>query len=158
MALDSPHNRSKAPLFERLLMTGTYPNDIVDLGTISVNDVKQSVARNLEFLLNTRIDPKDDISTHTVVNYGIPDFSAISSNNASDLRMLSIKIQRAITAFEPRLHSVRVDVIKADAKDLEQSIQIQLQALLHVEPIDENVKFFLVIQNKYGRVNVYDGE
>lgn len=139
-------------------MTGDGAMDIVDLGTISADEVRHSVARNLEYLLNTRTDSRAQQNSFSVVNYGIPDFSALSAGDVVQVRQLSLTIQQAVTAFEPRLNGVRVDIIKTDATDLEQSIRIQLSAMLRVEPIKEDVKFFLVIQNKYGKVNVYEGE
>ena len=70
-----------------------------------------SVMRELQSLLNTRLPVAvgfSDESTQSVVNYGLPDFSALNAASPGDRTLLARLIERKIAAFEPRLRDVRV--------------------------------------------------
>jgi type VI secretion system protein ImpF len=115
----------------------------------NIDDLKQSVRRDLEWLLNTRQDAAGVHSglkelTHSLATYGLPDFSAFSVKNPSDhVRMQKI-LEKAINSFEPRLESVRVTLVPV--RDLEQKLRFRIDARLRVEPAPEPVTFDTVLQ------------
>lgn len=47
----------------------------------------------------------------TVLDYGIPDFVAMSSRSQVDLDRLQIAMTKAVRVFEPRLNNVVVNVM-----------------------------------------------
>jgi type VI secretion system lysozyme-like protein len=84
--------------------------------TISRAELEESVAREIRALFGTRIDPAVDAiepRDRTVLEYGLPDFTALAAQSGSDLDRLARAAERAILAFEPRLARPRVEVAAA---------------------------------------------
>jgi type VI secretion system lysozyme-like protein len=77
--------------------------------------VEASVAREVGALLNTRIDRDVDAiepAERTVLDYGIPDYSGMSSLSGTDRQAIARFAERAIRAFEPRLANPKVTVVE----------------------------------------------
>jgi type VI secretion system protein ImpF len=114
-----------------------------------IEDLKQAVKRDLEWLLNTRRDVIGVPSslkelTNSLAVYGLPDFSTFSIKNSSDqVRMQGI-LEGAISSFEPRLESVTVTLVPV--RDLEQKLRFRIDARLRIEPAPEPVTFDTVLQ------------
>lgn len=110
------------------------------------SSVRQSVAREIQNLLNTRLPPGqwEAISEpQTVVDYGIPDFSALSAANESDRRNLAEVLARKISAFEPRLSQVRLEL---QPHSTDQCSMIgTIEANLSIESLTRPVSFALQI-------------
>ena len=74
----------------------------------SVRELKRAVQRDLEILLNSR-NPFSDLSTafqeagHSVLTYGLPDFSSLNVASPADQNRLRQMIENTIRVFEPRL-------------------------------------------------------
>lgn len=126
-------------------------------GYIGLAEVKQSIIEQLEHLLNTRLRDVQN-SQLSVVDFGIPDFSAYSIGDSSQMHRIVRSIEQAITTFEPRLRNVRAELVSADARSLEQVLQTRLHAQLHVEPLTDDLRFFLVLSGKLGTVSIYERE
>src|SRR5579863_7803093 len=79
----------------------------------SVRLLRNSVRRDLEWLLNTRRiadSPEEglkEVNRSTYV-YGLPDLSVISVGSSGDRNRLVRQLVNAINTFEPRLANVRV--------------------------------------------------
>jgi type VI secretion system lysozyme-like protein len=103
-------------LFERLLDAGPGGSP----GRVAADDkprsdVEVSVAREVGALLNTRVAPEIDHiepADRTVIEYGLPDATALSPKSEADRDQLASAIERAIRAFEPRLANPRVTVFE----------------------------------------------
>ncbi len=107
-----------------------------------LNQLKEDVRRDLEWLLNTRrVEPFwDDSLTQldcSVYAYGLPDLSNYTVANIEDHRRLRRFIERAIDQFEPRLTLVEVEV--AVDPDVHRILHFQINAMLLVEPDPEPV-------------------
>ena len=79
------------------------------------SSIRESVLRDLSRLLNTRaplFGPVPERAARTVLNYGIPDFSALSPNSEADATTLARIMGERISRFEPRLSDVRVSLVK----------------------------------------------
>jgi type VI secretion system protein ImpF len=114
-----------------------------------IEELKQSVKRDLEWLLNTRQNAAGVPSslkelTHSLAAYGLPDFSAFSVKSPSDHMRMQRILERAISSFEPRLESVTVTLIPV--RDIEQKLRFRIDARLRVEPAPEPVTFDTVLQ------------
>ncbi|UGA36254.1 type VI secretion system baseplate subunit TssE [Chromobacterium haemolyticum] len=78
--------------------------------------VKRSLARDLEALLNTRLAPLQELfdmypqAHDSMLSFGIPDLSGISLLNPHDRELLREQLRRAIEMHEPRLSRVRVNL------------------------------------------------
>ncbi len=133
-------------LFDRLVDTEPdKQKELRPLRTLDKQGLKQSIRRELGRLLNTRCPiPLSSPQERTVVNYGIPDFSALSPQNSSHCAKLELSIRDAIVSYEPRLVDVKVSVDPA-TKD-ERSLNARIDAKLQLETIREPVAFTVVVK------------
>jgi type VI secretion system lysozyme-like protein len=84
----------------------------------------ESIQKELENLLNTRVPPRrtpvnswEPISEpQTVLDYGLPAFSSLSSGSARDADLLRQTVLSKIAAFEPRLENPALD-LQSDPDD-----------------------------------------
>jgi type VI secretion system protein ImpF len=99
---------SPVPFFERLCaLEGGYG----DATSFDAAGLQASIARELAQLLNTRCNSTIDEFINcqgTVLDYGVPDFSALSSRSAPDLILLSQAVKHSIDMFEPRMAHAEV--------------------------------------------------
>jgi len=110
-----------------------------------LRQLKQSVGRDLENLLNTRqrwgeIPETMEELQHSLVNYGIPDFTGINMSLPSERQRLRGIIERVIMRFEPRFKSVKVQLLE-NADSFDRTLRFRIEGLLHVEPSPEPVIF-----------------
>lgn len=101
---------ARAPLLERLCAGADAP---VDSAMLDAHGLQASIARELGRLLNTRTHLTFDAfgaSGGSVIDYGLPDHSALSPRSSSDLERLRLAITQAVARFEPRLVDTRVTV------------------------------------------------
>lgn len=99
------------PLFDRLSAEGlsSERNQLV-----SLEAVRDSIARELHRLFNTRRPSGAALVAGlpaTVLDYGVPDFSAMYIDNSLDHEALSAGMADAIRWFEPRLANPTVRVL-----------------------------------------------
>lgn len=111
---------------------------------------KQSVARDLEALLNSRcpdIDGSIEGSTYarnSMLNFGIIDLSSLSLLNPDDRALLRDRIRITIERHEPRLAKVRVSL---DApQGAERMLRFRVDAVLKVHPGRPPVSFDAMLQ------------
>lgn len=110
-----------------------------------LRELKYSVSRDLENLLNTRQRwgewPEEfDELRLSLVNYGIPDFTGVNMSVPSERERLRGIIERAIVQYEPRFKTVRVQLLEnADAFD--RTLRFRIEGTLHAEPAPEPVVF-----------------
>ncbi len=114
---------------------------------MSVRDLKRSVARDLEWLLNTRIWTPWNLESleetrQSILNYGVPEFSRFSWTNADDARAIAGMVEEAIRTFEPRLlrRTVKTSLLPSTGIS-DFSLRIRIDAVLQVDPISEPVTF-----------------
>ena len=165
MAQPKPIAGARALLFDRLV--DLPENDELDgldshdrersLRILNSKQLKASVKRELERLLNTRCSiPLHQLSAEerSVVNYGIPDFSSLSPHNADDHALIANIVGQTISAFEPRLRQVRVEVGPAFAA--ESALWLNISAELAVGMFAEPVSFPLMLNSKSGTAELHD--
>jgi type VI secretion system protein ImpF len=111
---------------------------------ISVQQIKDAVVRDLEYLLNTRrqiLVPSPEYRElhNSLYMYGLQDFTL--KNPASTLVKQKLRqvIERTIARFEPRLKNVTVQ-IEAPGQH-ERNLRFRITAMLVIEPITEPVIF-----------------
>ena len=104
---------------------------------------KAAVARDLEWLLNTRRTPWIPVELvevrRSVVSYGIPDFTSMSLRDQTDRERLVADVAEALRLFEPRLANVRVEL--EGESDVVAALRFRIEAQLRVEPAPEPVSF-----------------
>lgn len=101
-------------LFDKLFDAAPRSPDASALRRLSVEEFKDTIARDLEALLNTRTVfiaedfkgfPECDSS---VLSYGLNDFANLSIASHDDRQSICESIQRAIAHHEPRLKEVSI--------------------------------------------------
>ena len=108
---------------------------------LSLEQLKDSVARDLEALLNTRV-VFDEVSVkafpfaaRSVAGFGLADFAALSLANVYDRQRICASIEGAISAHEPRLREVRV-ALELHKKTVN-ALYFSINAVLFVRPAQE---------------------
>lgn len=138
-------------LFERL--ADDAPHRSVETNPLrrwSVDELKESVARDLESLLNTRASLFDNQferfpeSHDSVASYGMGDFVGLSLANPADRDLICRSLERAIAHHEPRLRHVEVR-LEADRSTVG-CLQFGINAVLFVNPASEPVTFDALLQ------------
>ncbi len=108
-----------------------------------INQLRNQVMRDLEYLLNSRraladFPPDRDHLNRSLLTFGIPDFS-----DKGHVEMLSDDLKhavaQAISRFEPRLSEVRIEI--DDEWQGSHVLRFHISALLNVEPEREPVSF-----------------
>lgn len=120
-------------------------------------ELKQSVRRDLEWLLNTRYKSSDvpeglEEVNHSMAIYGLPDFTGWSSKDENERRDLVQSIETALRVFEPRLANVQVELDELDK--VRRGIRFRIKANLQVEPVPEPMVFDTVLETGSGNFEV----
>jgi len=124
----------------------------------SVRQLKGSLRRDLEWLLNTRRRPdsvEDDYKEleQSLFNYGLPDLSSMSWDSARDRSRLTRMIEKTIGLFEPRIK--RLKVVAAEATPgAKHILRFQIEGLLDMDPAPEHISFDTVLQLSSGDIQI----
>lgn len=116
----------------------------------SIEDIKDSVARDLEALLNTRIAMPEPPPRRfpecrrSLVTYGLQDFAGRSLSSFDDRAHICACLEQAIARHEPRLRNVRASLELRD--DAVNCLNFSITALLVVHAAKEPVSFDAVLQ------------
>ena len=126
-----------------------------------LREMKQSVRRDLENLLNTRfrcLSPPEHLKEleKSLVNYGIPDLTASSMGSAQDREKLCASLQKIIARHEPRFKTVRVKLQEND-EAMDRTLRFRIDALLIVDPAPEPIVFDSVLKTATGTIEVRGG-
>ncbi|WP_410497868.1 type VI secretion system baseplate subunit TssE [Chitinibacter sp. S2-10] len=113
-----------------------------------LEQLKQSVARDLEGLLNTRAGSAPDLAFFpelrcSVLTYGLPDFSTLSAANEADRARIRAEISSVIARFEPRLIQIQVHLVAREGEI--NAFSFHIEALLKIDPVPEPVMFDAVL-------------
>ncbi|WP_367103348.1 type VI secretion system baseplate subunit TssE [uncultured Psychrobacter sp.] len=111
---------------------------------LNIDELKSSVAQDLESLLNTRCVVSDQLQDYqyvrsSILNFGILDFVGLSSANPADCDYICRQIAQTVEQQDTRLKNVRVS-LDIGAIDVNQ-LCFSIEALLKVYPAQELVSF-----------------
>ena len=110
-----------------------------------IKELRESVRRDLENLLNTRLPCMELSEDNTVLDgtaayYGIPDFSGANLQSGEGRERFRLTIENAIKHNETRFKTVSVELLD-DVDDLDRSLHFRIDALLNVEPAVKPIVF-----------------
>ena len=122
----------------------------------SIRQLKASLRRDLEWLLNTRRTPDAAPPSYeelyrSLYNYGLPDVTSMALSSPRDRQRLMRLIEECINIFEPRLAEVRVRMLDYTGSRV---LRFQIEALLKIDPAPEQVLFDTVLQLNSGEYQV----
>ncbi len=104
------------PLFDRLTDDNPFENRDTSFGTnLSVEQLKESIVRDLTLLLNTRFSPllkkyADEYGFYLPFAYGANLTAPKYAETVFELQNIEKSIVTAISQFEPRLKNIRVTI------------------------------------------------
>ncbi|CAN5669612.1 type VI secretion system baseplate subunit TssE [soil metagenome] len=124
----------------------------------SVSRMKESLLRDLEWLLNTRRSivrapencPEVNLSVHT---YGLPDVSSLSGDSDATREVLLRELEETIELFEPRLMQVRISATEGE-DSAQRRIRFVIEGLMRMDPNPERVLFDTVLELSSGKIFV----
>ncbi|HUK16938.1 MAG TPA: type VI secretion system baseplate subunit TssE [Bryobacteraceae bacterium] len=124
----------------------------------SVRQLKASLRRDLEWVLNTRRRPDAVESEYkeleqSLFNYGLPDISNMSWDSARDRSRVSRMIEKTIGTFEPRIKRLKVVAAEA-APGAKHVLRFQIEGLLDMDPAPEHISFDTVLQLSSGDIQI----
>ena len=127
--------------------------------SVSLKELKESVRRDLQNLLNTRIRCVPWPAAlkelkYSLVNYGIPDQTGASVGSSKDREQLCRDIENVVKRYggaiqirngapevgERRLMKVRVKLVDP-TESIDRTIRFQIDAVLKAEPAPEPIQF-----------------
>ncbi len=149
--------RFRRSLLDRLLIADGDEANGLTL-TYSLEQLRESVARDVEALLNSRsaidFEQLNDMpqTRKSVYCFGIRDFVGLLLKNSKDQRHIAVSLSHAIGAFEPRLRDVQVDFYEKPGTI--SSLSFTIRAMLLAYPSAEPVAFDAVLQPTLSRFSV----
>ena len=132
-------------MLDRLVDTEPHlSREAVQRRLFDSEQIRMSVARDLESLLNTRRKitvppPGYEELNRSVHVYGLPDFSSENPRSPLFQRRLLQAIEQTIARFEPRLRNVGVRLDTSTQR--EKVFSFRISGVLVVEPLSEPVVF-----------------
>jgi type VI secretion system protein ImpF len=138
-------------LFERLADNAS--RELVDknpLRLITAEELKDTVARDLEALLNCRCGFVEEVfrgypeALNSMCSYGMNDFVGLSLANPADRMYICRSLERTISIHERRLKQVHV-ALEAEDGGINR-LKFAINALLIVYPSTEPVYFDAMLQ------------
>ncbi len=129
----------RSTLFDRLI-----PDYEEQLKGLSIQELRESVAHDLEDLLNSRMAKLEQIDDFplvkkSILQFGIIDFVGLSTANPADRDKICQSIEQSIAAHEPRLTQIKVEML-LDGHNMG-SLCLSIQAYLNIHPLYEPVVF-----------------
>ncbi len=115
--------QAPVPLFDRLIDENPSTNtEKTPLRHYSRDELKDSIQREVEMLLNTRpgylrlqeLDEPDEMVAGTTLFYGAHYFGDYDVTSSGGRRSIAKDLAQTIERFEPRLQEVAVDISKFD--------------------------------------------
>jgi type VI secretion system protein ImpF len=124
----------------------------------SVRQLKASLRRDLEWLLNSRrtpdaVDGEYQELERSLYNFGLPDVTSLSWDSARDRGRLARMIEQALATFEPRLTGIRVVAVEA-ATGARHIMRFQIEGMLEMDPSPEHISFDTLLQLSSGEYQV----
>lgn len=116
----------------------------------TTEEYKDSVARDIESLLNNRFMISEDTikpfseSQQSLMTYGIHDFSGLSLANSHDRAFICSSLELAISRHEKRLSKVKVSLNKD--QQATGALKFSINALLLIHPSKEPISFDALLQ------------
>jgi len=123
-----------------------------------LKQLRNSIRRDLEFLLNTRFhisEPPDKFPelNKSLLNYGLPDLATVNIVNIEKRNEFSRKLERTLRYFEPRFKSVKVSFLENFDKT-DRTLRFRIDAVIYADPLPETVVFDSIFESATKLVSV----
>jgi len=159
MARVDKKNKLRPSILDRLLDNDPEKTVEVDRDQHQkIKDLRYSVRRDLEQLLNTRlriVEPGDEYRELklSLLNYGLPDLATINVNDIVKRKEFVEQLENLLVEFEPRFKSVTV-TYQENTDTLDRALRFRIDAVLYADPSPEVVVFDSVLEPVSRSVNL----
>lgn len=123
-----------------------------------VRDLRMSVKRDLENLLNTRIRMKSAPEhlqhlEQSLINYGLPDLATLNIIDLEKKCEFIKDLEKNLARYEPRFKSIRLHHV--DNKDSgDRSLRFRIDAILYADPAPEIIIFDSILDPVFRTVTI----
>lgn len=123
----------------------------------SLRQFKQSLKRDLEWLLNTRKTPEPAGDTlpgvsRSVFNFGLDDVTSMVITSGADQNRLLSLLKSALETYEPRIQCARITMDPPSG--LSRVLRFRIEGVVRVDPAPEHVEFDTVLELASGEYEV----
>lgn len=123
-----------------------------------LTQLRQSVRRDLENLLNTRfrvIGPPEEFEhlEQSLLNYGLPDLATVNITTVENKKAFTKNLEQLLKKFEPRFKSVKVSY-RENSDNQDRSLRFRIDAVLYADPSPEVVVFDSMLEPVTRTVNI----
>jgi type VI secretion system protein ImpF len=149
----------RLPVLDRLIDNDPDTSVEIPLSrSQSVQQLKEALRRDLEWLLNTRriaVPPADSLTevNRSVYVFGLPDFTAYSLSSPKDQAKLLRYLHSTVKLFEPRLANTRIIALQESTPGTH-TLHFRIEGLLLIDPAPEHVFFDTVLELSSGEYEV----
>lgn len=131
------------PLLDKLKNNESHLSNIENSFYCDISHFRQSVVKDVEFLLNERKQCLTQLSffvnaQHSVIQYGIDDFSRFYSSVEEAKSQICKSIKEAVVQFEPRLDQVSVEP-EPSLNSEKRLLSIRISGILKTGSINEPI-------------------
>jgi len=151
MARIDKKKKLRPSILDRLMDNEPHNQTELDPGRHQkLKELRSSVRRDLEFLLNTRyrvVEPPEEYEQleHSLLNYGLPDLATVNIKDEEKRKDFTRSLENILREFEPRFKSVKVSYM--DNKDTnDRTLRFRIDATLYADPSPEVVVFDSVLE------------
>jgi type VI secretion system protein ImpF len=125
-----------------------------------LKDLRNSVRRDLENLLNTRyriIEPGEEFVQleNSLMNYGLPDLATVNIIDQNSRKEFTRRLEQTLKNYEPRFKSVKITYTE-NKDDKDQTLRFRIDATLYADPSPEIVVFDSILEPVSRTVSVED--
>jgi type VI secretion system protein ImpF len=155
----SAHDSLLPSLLDRLLdREPSVRREAAHSRHLVVSELKASVARDLEDLLNSRRRCRRGPAglpelERSLVNYGLPDFTGMTLASAEAREKFRELLETTVRRWEPRFLSLKVTLL-GNTEPLDRTHRFRIDALLRAEPAPEPVAFDSVLEPSTGNFEI----
>jgi type VI secretion system protein ImpF len=140
-------------VLDRLMSVEDWPTTRAQ----SIRFFKDSLKRDLEWLLNTRRSPMPEMEAYpgaqgSILDFGLPDISSLGLTSASDHRHLRLAMEACLRSYEPRLMNIRVTL--EDPDKVERRLRFHIEGAMKLDPAPEEIAFDTVLEIASGEYKV----
>ena len=123
-----------------------------------LRELRQSVRRDLENLLNTRFRMMSPAAKFeelgiSLLNYGLPDLATVNITDNEKQKAFTRNLERILKEYEPRFKTVKVTYYDGTEKT-DRTLRFRVNATLYADPAPEVVVFDSVLEPVSRTVNV----
>lgn len=123
-----------------------------------LRDLRASVRRDLETLLNTRYrmlspPPEFEHLEQSLLNYGLPDLATVNISDGDKKKEFTRDLEHILREYEPRFKTVKVRV-QENNETTDRTLRFRIDATLYADPAPEVVVFDSILEPVSRTVNV----